>query len=432
MSVTPFDAPLHRDLFGDAEIGRLLSDSAEIRSMLIVLGALAKAQGEAGLIPETASAFLHRATLEVQIDPEGLADRTGQDGVCVPALVEATRKALEAPEHAQYLHWGATSQDVIDTGFTLRLRRVLDVIAERLDRTLERLADLAETHAETPMAARTYGQIATPTSFGAVVAAWGEGLLAARAALPDLRQRVEIVTLNGAAGTLSVMGEAGPEIRAHMARALGLHVPDRVPHADRSHVAELAAWLTRLSTACGKMATDLLLLTRDGDVRLEGGGGSSTMPQKVNPVGLSVIRALAQHAIGLNASLQSGAMTWDQRDGAAWFAEWLALPQLVQTAGRAVGLTAELSVAPDPARLRARVDDPSGLIHAEALQFDLAREMSRPEAQARVKELAAEIRSEGGNLIETAGRDPGAYAPEAQWGGAPEVARTFARRVRDL
>ena len=431
MSVTPFDSALYRDLFGDAELARLVSDGAELRAMLLVWGALARAQAAQGLIPETAGAFLHRATMEVQIDPAGLAAATGRNGVCVPALVEATRAALEAPEHAQYLHWGATSQDIIDTGLALRLRQALARIAERLDRALDGMAALAETHAETPMAARTYGQVATPTTFGAVAAAWGEGLLAAREDLPALRRRVEIVTLDGAAGTLSMMGDAGPAIRAVMADALGLRDPGRVPHADRSHVAALSAWLTRLAGACGKAATDLLLLARDGGVTFGAAGASSTMPQKANPVDASTIRALAQHVAALNGSLQSGAMTWDQRDGASWFAEWLALPQLVVATGKAMGLLAALDVRVDPARLGRALNDPAGLVHAEALQFDLARDMPRPKAQAEIKRLAAIVAAEGGSLVAAAGRDPADYAPARRWGLAPDVARAFAAKVRD-
>ena len=429
MATTPFDSAIARDHLGDPELARLFSDGAEVRAMLLVWGALAKAQGSHGLVPETAAAFLSRAMMEVQVDPAALAPGAAANGVPVPGLVEATRKALEAPEHAQFLHWGATSQDVIDTGLALRLRRALDVIEGRLDALLARLADLAEAHAETPMAARTYGQVATPTTFGAVAAIWGEGLLAARAGLAPVRERVCVLTLHGAAGTLSIMGEAGPVVRAEVARALGLGLPDRAPHADRSHVAELAAWLTRLAGAGAKMATDLLLLSREGEVRV-GGGASSTMPQKANPVGPSTVRALAQHAVGLNASLQAGAATWDQRDAGAWFAEWLALPQLVVAAGRAVAILRDETIEPDAAALRARVDDPSGLIHAEALQFDLAREMPRPEAQARVKALAAETRAEGGSLIARAGRDPALYAPERRWGEAPAHARAFAAKVR--
>ncbi|MGB8623760.1 MAG: lyase family protein, partial [Paracoccaceae bacterium] len=242
MAVSPFDSALYRDLFHDAETGKLFTDSAEIRAMLLVEGALARAQGNAGLIPELSAAFIHRAAMEVQIDPAGLAAETGQSAVCIPALVKAFRKAVEAPEHAQYIHWGATSQDIIDTGLVLRLRQALALFSGRLDNLLDALAKLADAHQALPMAARTWGQAATPTSFGAVVASWGQPLLRDRARLAEMRPRVLQVSLSGASGTLSAMVPHGAEIRAALADALGLHDPGESWHSTRDGLAELSGW----------------------------------------------------------------------------------------------------------------------------------------------------------------------------------------------
>ena len=154
MTATPFDsAHLHR-LFPTGEIGKLFTDSAEIRAMMIVEGALARVQGEAGVIPELSAKAIHRASLELQIDPGGLAAATGGNGVTVPGLVAAFRDLMQAPEHAQYLHWGATSQDIQDSGQMLRLRQTLSVAESELRALLEGLARLASDHADTPMAAR--------------------------------------------------------------------------------------------------------------------------------------------------------------------------------------------------------------------------------------------------------------------------------------
>jgi 3-carboxy-cis,cis-muconate cycloisomerase len=427
VTATPFDSPLHRALWSDAEVARLFTDGAEIRAMLLTLGALARAQGAQGVIPETSAAAIHRAAMEVQIDPAALAEATARDGVPLPALVAAFRDAMGAPEHARWIHHGATSQDIVDTGLALRLRGALAGVGRHLDGALAMLAGLAEAHAETPMAARTYGQVATPTSFGATVAIWGEGLLAVRDALPAVRARAETVTLHGAAGTGAALGPDPAALRAAVADALGLAPRDANPHAERGHIRALAAWLDAALGACAKPATDLLLLARDGDVTLGGAGGSSTMPQKRNPVGPSAIRALALHGRGL--ALTPGATHWDHRDGGAWFAEWLALPQLVIATARALSLLAGLDIRPDAARLRAKAADPTGLIHAEALSFAL--DMPRPEAQARIKAWAAEIRDGGGNLVALAGLDPADFAPQRRWGEAPAHARRFAARVRD-
>ncbi|CTQ48396.1 lyase family protein [Jannaschia donghaensis] len=426
MSITPFDSALQGRAFADVDIARLFSDSAELRAMLIIWGALARAQAAHGLIPHDSAEAIHRAMLEIQIDPGALAADTARNGVCIPALVVAVRSEMQAPEHAQWLHHGATSQDIIDTGLALRLRQALGLISDRLEAALNGLADLADAHAETPMAARTYGQVATPTTFGATVAIWGQGLLVQLADLARIRDLVQIVTLHGAGGTLSAMGDAGPTIRADLARGLGLSDPIGSPHADRSHMRALAGWLGQTLAALDKCATDLMLLTRDGSVTLGGAGASSTMPQKANPVAPSQIRALAWHGLALTQALSS--TPWDHRDGSEWFAEWLALPQLVTATARALTLLNGMTIIPDAAQLRAPLDDPSGLIHAEAISFAL--DLPRPEAQAQVKSWIAEIRENGGSLIEMSGLPDADFAPEAQWGEAPAQARRFAAAVR--
>lgn len=440
MPASPADSALYRGLFGDADLARLFSDSAEVRAMLLVEGALAKAQGAAGLIPETAAAFLHRALQEIQIDPAGLAAQIAGDGVPVPALVAAARKALEAPEHARFLHWGATSQDICDTALTLRLKPALRTVDGRLAEAVAALAGLAEAHAQTPMPARTYGQGAVPTSFGAVVAGWGAPVLRHRDRLAEITPRLLAVSLSGAAGTLSVMGDRGPAVRGALAADLGLTDPGASWHATRDRLAELAGWCAALCASLGKMAEDLLILTRTGveEVRLGAAGGSSTMPQKQNPVAPSALAALCRHAIGLAGLVTAAGMTRDQRDGAAWFSEWLALPGLILATGRAAALARDLAqgMAPDTGRMAAALDAGGGLFMAEALTFALAERMPRPEAAAAVKALAAEARATGVALPALAARDhPGRdwaalLSPAAQLGQAPAEARAFAAAAR--
>jgi len=441
MPASPIDSALYRGLFGDDELSRLFSDTAELRAMLLVEGALARAQGGVGMIPETAGTFLHRALQDIQIDPAGLAAETAVNGVPVPALVAAARKALEAPEHARYLHWGATSQDICDTALALRLRAALKIVDARLAATVAALADLAEAQADTPMLARTYGQGAVPTSFGAVAAGWGGPLLRHRARLADLSPRLLAVSLSGAAGTLSAMGEQGPAVRAALAADLGLTDPGGSWHAARDRIGEFAGWAAGLAASLGKLGEDLLSLTRTGVEELQtgAGGGSSTMPQKQNPVGPSALVALCRHAIGLAALVQGAGMHRDQRDGAAWFSEWLALPGLVLAMGRATALARDLAetARPDPARMAAALDDGRGLVMAEALTFALAETLPRPEAAAAVKALCAEARGSGTALAALAARDhPGRdwaalLDPRRGLGTAPEEARAFARQARD-
>ncbi len=428
MAASLFDSAIHRNLFGDAEIGRLFADTAEVRAMLLVEGALARAQGTLGLIPETAAAFIHRASLELQVDPGGLAGGAGQSGVAVPALVRAFREAMQAPEHAQFVHWGATSQDVIDTALVLRLRRVDEILEARLRRLAGRLADLAEAGADQPIAARTYGQIAVPTTVGAVAAGWGAPLLRDLDRLAEMQPRLLCVSLSGAAGTLAAMGPEGPRLRAALAVALGLHDPGGTWHAQRDRIAEFAAWATLVTGSAGKIGADLIELASRGEARFGHSGGSSTMPQKENPVAPSALVALARHVAALNGEIQAGLVHREQRDGAAWFSEWLALPQVCIATGRALDLATEtieaLSIDPLPS-------DPLGLVHAEALSFALARQMPRPQAQRRVAALCAEARAEGRPLPDLAAeRHPELDLELPALGVAPAEARAFAAATR--
>jgi 3-carboxy-cis,cis-muconate cycloisomerase len=438
MPAAPADSGIYGALFGDAETARLFSDSAELRAMLLVEGALARVQGALGLIPAEAAAFIDRAAQEVQIDPSALAAETARNGVPVPALLAAFRKAAEAPEPMQYLHWGATSQDIMDTGLALRLRPMLVLWEGRLGALLSRLADLAQAHAAQPMAARTYGQFATPTSLGAVVAGWGWPLLDWRSRLGAVRSAVLKVSLSGAAGTLSAMGPLGPQVRADLAKSLGLADPGHSWHSDRSSMAELAGFAAGLAGSLGKLGEDVLALSQSGLSEVSsGGGGSSTMPQKQNPVAASALVALARHVIGLAGLVQGSALHRQQRDGAAWFGEWLALPQLCLSTGRMLTLADEItgSLRPDPDAMRRLLEGGQGLIHAEALTFALAETLPRPEAAARVKALCDEARATGTDLAAIAARD----FPGTDWGSALAArgmgtaeaeARDFAARVR--
>ena len=442
MAASVFDSPLYAQLFPAGEVGRLFTDTAEVRAMLLVEGALAKVQGAQGVIPEVSAAYIHRAAMEVQIDPAALAGPTGENGVPVPGLVAAFRSAMEAPDHAQYVHWGATSQDIIDTALMLRLRQMLVLQEAMLRDKITTLGDLADRHADTPMAARTYGQHATPTSFGATVAHWGAPLLDLLGELPGLRQGALWVSLSGAAGTSAALGTDAAQTRAKLAQALGLQDPGRSWHGDRGPILRIAGWQTRLALALGKMAEDLLLLTQTGiaEVSLGASGASSTMPQKQNPVTPSAMAAMARHVAGLHATLQGAALHRLDRDGAAWFTEWLVLPQLclatTATLIRAQGLSG--SLAPIPDAMLGAMTAGQNLIHAEALSFALAAHLPRPAAQAAIKALCKQAGETGADLADLARAaypdldlSP-VFDAARQMGHAPAEARRFAAAARAI
>lgn len=409
MPASPADSALYRGLFCDDETAALFTDSAEIRAMLLVEGALARVQGGLGLIPAEAAAFIDRSAREVQIDPAALAAETATNGVPIPALVDAFRKAMQAPDHAQYLHWGATSQDIMETAHALRLRRVIAIWDARLAALAQALGSLARDHADLPMAARTYGQVATPTSFGAVVAGWGHPILRHRTRLAALAPELATVSLGGAAGTLSAMGAEGPAVRAGLAAALDLADPGHSWHAERDRIGAFAGFMAGLAASLGKMGEDLILMAQSGidEIRIAGAGGSSTMPQKQNPVGPSVLVALARQGAALAGLIQGAGLHRQQRDGAAWFTEWLTLPQLCVSTGRALALAADLAerTKPDAAAMARNLEGGSGVVYAEACTFALARHMSRPDAQRHVTALCVEAQREGLPLLMLVARD---------------------------
>lgn len=439
MTASVFDSPLYTHLFPTGDAGRLFSDTAAIRAMLLVEGALAKAQAAQGIIPELSAKAIQRATMEIQIDPGAIARATGANGVSVPGLVDAFRAEMNAPEHAQYVHWGATSQDILDTGLMLRLRQLLLLAETDLRAVITALADQAEQHAATPMAGRTYGQHATPTSWGAVLADWGHALCDLLEALPALRKSSLLVSLSGAAGTASALGPDAADTRAALAKGLGLEDPMRSWHVDRGPLLRITDWLAQVTSVLSRMGGSLIALTGSevAEVRLGTAGASSTMPQKQNPVSPSVLQALGHQCAGLRAAMAPATQHLHQRDGAAWFTEWMILPQIAL--GTACALQHAKGLAqnmqPDSLRMAQTLESSGGMIHAEALSFALAAHMQRPQAQAETKALcrqAQETNTPLDVLARAAYPDLPAdlFAPAQSLGLAAGDARTFVARAR--
>ncbi|MEQ6201602.1 lyase family protein [Sulfitobacter sp. HNIBRBA2951] len=439
MAASVFDSPLFARLFPTGDAGRLFSDTAAIRAMLLVEGALARAQAAQGIIPELSAKAIQRATMEIQIDPGALAQSTGENGVSVPGLVAAFRAEMNAPEHAQYVHWGATSQDIIDTGLMLRLRQLLLLAEADLRAVIKALAAQAEAHAETPMAGRTYGQQATVTSWGAVVSDWGQPLLDLLEALPALRASSLLVSLSGAAGTSSALGPQAHDTRAALAEGLGLGDPKRSWHVDRGPILRIVDWLVQVTAILSRMGAGMTALVGSeiAELKLGASGASSTMPQKQNPVGPSVLVALGHQMTGLRAGFGPATQHLHQRDGAAWFAEWMILPQIALGTATALVQARSLTetMAPDAARMAQTLDNSHGMLHAEDLSFALTQQMPRPEAQAQVKALCKEALATHTPLEALARAAypdlPAAlFDPAHAMGHAPQAARDFAARAK--
>ena len=352
----------------------------------------------------------------------------------------ALRGLLGNDEHAAWVHFGATTQDVMDTGLVLRLREVCTIVEARLQLLLGALADLAERHAELPLAARTRRLPATPTSFGAIAAAWGAPLLAERESLQQIRRRLLRASLHGASGNASALGPRAAELRRAFAAELELAAADISWHTDRSVLVEWGSGLTRICGLLAKIAEDCLFAAAPevGELKTNASGASSTMPHKKNPVAAETIVSLFDYAAALETALTRALLHRQPRDGAAWMLEWQALPQLFLCCGRALQLTLLLltELEPDPARMRANLDGEPGLAYAEAISFRLAEQMPRPEAQALVKQACADAVAQKRALVDLVA----AQFPEVEWrdivdplerlGDAPAQALEFVRRVR--
>jgi 3-carboxy-cis,cis-muconate cycloisomerase len=410
--------------------------------MIRVEAALAGVQGELGVIPRASAEQISRHLAQLQIDPASLAAGTGIDGIPVPALVSALRAAMAAPDHSRYLHWGATSQDIMDTGLVLRLRTVCGIVDARLRLLLSALADIAAEHAELPLAARTRRQPATPTSFGAVVASWGAPLLNHLEALAQLRPRLLKVSLGGAAGNASALGATAAAQRTALAAALGLADSELPWHSDRSALAEFASLLTRIGATLAKMAEDCMLAAQAevGELALAAGGGSSTLPHKRNPVQAETLVSLFQLTAALDGAMAQAMLHRQQRDGAAWMLEWQAMPQICMACGRAFQLALSMVTRMQPVaeRMRANLEGLHGLVYAEAISLRLAALIPRDEAQARVKQLCADAVEQGASLPSLIAREypdidwTAVTTPALQLGDAPAQARCFAASVRKL
>jgi 3-carboxy-cis,cis-muconate cycloisomerase len=388
-------------IFVPAPFRDALSDEAWLQAMLDAERALAAAQARAALIPGDAARAIAEACRAERFDAAAIGDDGRSAGNPVEPLVRALTEAVEG-EAAGYVHWGATSQDILDTAAMLISRRVLHLILETLDSVATECARLADAHRSTPMAARTLLQQAVPTTFGLKAAGWLVAVVEARRALARVRDERLAVQLGGAAGTLSVLGEAGPEVVRLLAAELALKEPVAPWHTNRVRIAELGSALAIASGAVAKIALDVGLMsqTEVGEVAEAGAGASSTMPQKRNPVGSALAIACARQAYAQATILTAALPQEHERALGAWHAEWPALSGALAFGGGAADAArrALAGMEVDVDRMWANLELTGGLVMAERASFLLADELGRREARELV-ERAAERSMESGRSL---------------------------------
>lgn len=427
-------------LFGDAELARVMGDAAQIAAMVEVEVALARAEARLGVIPAAAAGAIAAAAAGFVPDLDALARATARAGIPAQALVAALRPACG--EGADWLHFGATSQDIQDSALVLQLREATGILDARLAALDAALAAKAAAHADQPIPARTRFQIAAPTTLGAKIAVWRAPLARHRQRLAELRPRLLNVSLYGAAGTGAALMPHSGEIRRALAEELGLAAPDIPWHATRDGIAELGGWLALVTGSLGKIGADLILLGQSelGEVAAGTGGGSSTMPQKSNPVAAEALVTLARLNAADTGTLHQAMIHAQERDGTALGLEWSVLPQMVERTGAALRIALDLAgtLAPRPERIAATFAADRGAMLAEAATFALTKDMPRAEAARLVAEALAAVAATPGLTLAAAlatlapGRDwEETLTPALQTGEAALQARKTASTRED-
>ncbi|RSS24695.1 3-carboxy-cis,cis-muconate cycloisomerase [Streptomyces sp. WAC08452] len=381
-------------------------DRALVRALLDAEAALTRAQAGLGLAPEEAANAVTEAADPARFDASSLAERARGGGNPVIPLVADLTKAV-GEEHGPYVHRGATSQDILDSALMLVAARTLEPLLADLGRAERALARLAAEHRDTAMPGRTLTQHAVPTTFGLKAAGWRALVLDARDRTAAVRSALP-AQLGGAAGTLAAFGAYGaPDplaLPAAYARELGLCAPLLPWHTLRTPVADLAGCLAFAAAALGKIAADVLTLSRTeiGELAEGSGGGSSAMPHKANPVRSTLIAAAARRAPQLAATLYGSLAAEDERPAGAWHAEWEPLRDLLRLTGGAARDAAELTegLQVRPEAMREHLALTHGLIVSERLSAELAPVLGRARAKALLTELAGRTYTEDRSLAE--------------------------------
>ena len=386
MPVNPADSPVLGALYGTDAMRAAMGERAFLQRMLDVEAALARAQSKLGIVPSAAANAITEAASVDKLDLPALAEATRNTGYPVVGLVKQLT-AASGPDAGRWTHWGATTQDIMDTAVVLQMRQGFALIRSELLEVNGALAALAKRHRGTIMAGRTHLQHALPVTFGYKVAVWLSPLITMVERLDQLRPRVEKLELGGAAGTLASLGTQGIAVQRELARELGLACPDIPWHVARDGIAEAVNFLGLVCGALSKIATDVILLMQTevaevNEPHVFGRGGSSTMPQKRNPISCEYIIAQSRGVHALVPQVLA-AMAQDQERGTGpWQTELLAIGQAFNLTHGALAQARFLAegLVVDPARMLKNLAATGGLIASEQVMMELAPILGRGEA----------------------------------------------------
>ncbi|WP_237883808.1 3-carboxy-cis,cis-muconate cycloisomerase [Pseudomonas sp. PGPR40] len=401
--------------FTARDMREVFCDQGRVQAMLDFEAALARAEARVGLIPQTAVASIERACLAEHYDFAALGEAIATAGNSAIPLVKALGKqiAKNDAEAERYVHLGTTSQDVMDTGLVLQLRRALELIEADLAQLGETLATQAWRYVATPLAGRTWLQHATPVTLGMKIAGWLGAVTRSRQRLQELKPRLLVLQFGGASGTLAALGEQAMPIAEALAAELQLSLPDQPWHTQRDRLVEFGAVLGLIAGSLGKLGRDISLLmqTEAGEVfepSAPGKGGSSTMPHKRNPVGAAVLIGAATRVPGLLSTMFSAMPQEHERSLGLWHAEWETLPEiccLVSGSLRQALLVAD-GLEVDADRMTRNLDLTQGLVLAEAVSIVLAQRVGRDTAHHLLEQCCKRAVAEQRHLRAVLGDEP--------------------------
>jgi len=385
MHSTLIDSRFLGSLFSTPEMKQVFSDTGTLACYTETEVALALAEGKLGLIPSDAAKTIAERASTIALDMDRLERETHNVGYPILPLVHQLAEGLG--DAGKFLHWGATTQDIMDTALILQIRAGLDLVEADLRGVAAQLRRLSAEYRDTPMAGRTHLQHALPVTFGLKTAIWLGMVERNLERLQQLRPRVLVGQFAGAGGTLASLGTRGLDVQVAMMAELKLGVPETTWHTARDGLAETAQWLALVTTCLAKMALDVSLMMANefGEVFepfVQGRGASSTMPQKRNPISCEVMIGAAKTVRHLAGLALDGAVQDFERATGPWQAEWVALPEaFLHTAGAvSQALFMLIGLEVDTQRMRQNLDSTGGLIVAEAVMMGLAPALGRNEA----------------------------------------------------
>ena len=408
-------SPLLAPMLSSAAMRAICDDVACLQNMLDFEAALARAEASVGVIPAEAAGPITAACRAESFDLAALAEASTRSGNLAIPLVKALTASVARTDAdaARYVHWGATSQDVIDTSTMLGLRAAIDVLLEDIDRAIAGFVRLARQHRHTAVVARTWLQHALPMPFGLKLAEYAAALHRSRKRLQRLRADALALQFGGAAGTLAALGNNGLPVAEKLAQELKLPLPDAPWHTHRDRIAEAASVFAIIAGTCGKIARDvsLMMQTDVGEAfepSGEGRGGSSTMPHKRNPVAAASALAAATMAPNLAATIFAAQVQDHERSAGPWHAEWPTLPMLLLVTSGALAAIVDIAegLEVDAKRMRANLDATGGLIMAEAVTFALADKIGRSEAHHLVEAASKKAVAGKKGLRDVLSKDP--------------------------